>query len=269
MFKYLSFKDLTRSLLISIFVLLGLSGCTTEYNLATNQEETLLFGTEKEIKIGDSVAAQFEEHYKVINDVDISERVQGIFDRIIAVCDRRELVYIIKVVEEESINAISLPGGYIYIFKGVIDKVDNDDQLAGVIAHEVGHIAAKHGMKRLQASYGYGILQALAIASGDARVATGVQAVYTSLFLAHSRQDEFEADRLGVRYLKRAGYDPNEMAGFLKKLKEENEKAPIRAKSYGRTHPYVAERIAIVNQASKGELEFKDYLNLIGSENNY
>jgi predicted Zn-dependent protease len=239
------------------------SGCTTEYNLATQQQETLLYGTEKEVAIGEAVAAKMEEQHDIVTDIDINERVQRVLDRIVAVCDRKDIVYFIKVIDKDLLNAVSLPGGYIYVFKGLIEKVDNDDQLAGVIAHEVGHITARHAVKRIQGAYGALILQGLASQS-NAQVARGVNFALTSLFIEHSQEDEFQSDRLSIKYLKKAGYDPREMVRFLEKLKKEQEDAPLQKYSYWRTHPFVSQRIAVVNQEITGKLEFRDYLYLIG-----
>src|SRR3989338_6593717 len=250
-------------LLFSIFCLMTFSGCTTEYNLATQQQETLLYGTEKEVAIGDAVAAQWEAREELVTDVDVNERVQGILNRITAVCDRKDIIYFIKVIDKDLLNAVSLPGGYIYVFKGLIDKVDNDDQLAGVIAHEVGHITAKHAVKRIQNAYGALILQGLATQS-TAQVAKGVNFALTSLFIEHSQEDEFQSDRLSVKYLKKAGYDPRAIIKFLEKLKKEQEDTPLRQYSYWRTHPFVSQRISVVNQEITGKLEFRDYLNLMG-----
>jgi len=249
--------------ILSLWLMVFLTGCVTEYNLATQQEETFFYGTEKEVKIGAAVAEKIEAQYEIITDVDVNERVERILHRIVEVCDRKDIVYFIKVIDKDINNAVSLPGGYIYVFKGIIDMVDNDDQLAGVIAHEVGHITAKHGLKRLQSSYGALLLQILATQSNP-NVAGGTNLALTAFFLEHSKQDEFMSDRLGVKYLKKAGYDPREMVNFLKKLKAENEKAKMKLFSYWRTHPHVSQRISIVNQEITGKLEFRDYLNLIG-----
>ena len=242
------------------------AGCSTEYNLATNQQETLIYGTEKEMKIGEAVAQQFDSHFSIDNDAEINARVRKVLDRIVAVCDRQELVYTIKVIDEDKMNAVSLPGGYVYVYKGLLDKLDNDDQLAGVISHEIGHIAARHAIKRLQGSYGYLLLQILAVQSGSAGVASGVQAAYLSMFLAHSREDEYEADRIGIKYMREAGYNPEEMTSVLKKLKAQEDKEPSRELSYWRTHPYLSERISFSNKEVTGELQFKDYLNIMGND---
>ena len=245
---------------------LGLNGCSSEFNLATGQEESLMIGTEQEMKVGAAVAQQVEKEYKAIEDVDVNERVQKILDRIVAVCDRKDVVYSIKVLDDPALNAVSLPGGTIYVFKGMYDAVKSDDELAGVIAHEVGHVTAKHAVKRMQASYGYSLLQVLSVASGSANAAYGASALFASVFLAHARGDEFQADKLGVKYLKAAGYDPRAMIQVLERLEQEHEKNPSQPVSYFRTHPYINERIAIVNKEITGQLDFKGYLNITGHD---
>lgn len=250
---------------LSLLMMFFLIGCVTEYNLATGKEETLMYTTEKEVKIGEKVAAQIEKQYDVITDVDVNERVERILDKIVAVSDRRDLVYFIKVLDDdELLNAASIPGGYVYLFSGLMEKIENDDQLAGVIAHEVGHITAKHGLKRLQASYGALLIQVLAVEAGGGRVASGVNLALTSLFTEHSQKAEFESDRLGVKYMQKAGYDPKEMIKFLEIIKKENAKEPIRRFSYWKTHPHVTKRIAVVNQEITGQMKYRDYLILIG-----
>ena len=247
-------------------VTVGVTGCMSEYNLATHREETYLYGTDKEIKVGDSVARQLESHFPIDSEVEANQRVQRILERIVAVCDRKELVYTVKIIDEDKLNAVSLPGGYIYVYKGLIDKVDNDDELAGVIAHEVGHIAARHAMKRLETSMGYAVMQVLAVQSGSPALAQGVQTAYLAMFVGYSQEDEFLADKLGVKYMRVAGYDPEKMASMLHKLHANEQKEPLREFSYWRTHPYIPQRIANVNREITGELHFKDYLNLIGNE---
>ena len=242
---------------------LYIAGCSTEYNLATKQEETLVYGTDKEVSIGEAVSVKMEQQYDIVTDVDVNERAQRVLDRIAAVCDRKDIVYFIKVLDKDTMNAVSLPGGYVYIFKELFDELETDDQIAGVVAHEVAHITARHAVKRIQNAYGAMILQGLA-AQSNAKVAQGVNFALISLFSEYSQQDEFEADRLGVKYLKKAGYDPNAMVQVLVKLREDQEKNPAREYSYWRTHPFIPQRISIVNQAITGKLEFKDYLNLMG-----
>lgn len=248
-----------------IFLLLILCGCSTQYNTATNRQETLLYGDEKEKNIGASMAIQAEKQFMIDSDVDINERVDRILKKIVAVCDRQDLVYTVRVIDEDDVNAFSLPGGYVFLFKGLIERVKNDDQLAAVIAHEVAHVTAKHAMKRLQGAYGAMALEGLAIASGSGAAAIGTSLTASSVFLHNSRDDEFEADRLGIKYMAKAGYDPSEMRGMLAKLLEYQNKLPPRPLMYWRTHPYIPQRMAQASMAT-GKTEFRDYLNLTGED---
>lgn len=246
-------------LMIAIF-----SGCqVTEYNLATKQKELILYSTDKEVNMGFKFSQRVEEQLEMAEDVDLNEKAKAILDKIVAVCDRKDILYFIKIIDREEINALALPGGYIYIFKGVFDNADNDDQVAGVIAHEVAHINAKHAIKRVQGAYAALALQVAAAETGNVRAAN---IALNSLFTAYSQHDEYEADRLGVRYMKRAGYDPNEMVKFMEKIMAEQEKSPLKDFTYWKTHPNPAKRMAVIRQEISGSVDFRGYLNLTGSE---
>lgn len=251
--------------LLAVFLMIIFSGCSTEYNLATQKQETLIYGTEKEVKIGDAISEKIEKQFHLNTDIDVNERVQKIFKKIVAVSDRTDIVYIIKIIDKDYLNAVSLPGGYIYLFQGILDQAKNDDQIAGVIAHEVGHITARHGIKRLQASYGALLLQIAAVRSRGS-VARGLNLALTSVFMEYSQLAEFESDRLSVKYMKKAGYDSKEMMAFLKIMKDEKEKSSIGRFSYWKTHPNLAERISVVRQEITGVMDFRDYVQMIGNE---
>jgi septum formation protein len=254
--------------LLSLMMCVLLFGCVHhEYNLATQQQETYLVSTEREIAVGESVARHIEEQFTINTDLDLNERVSKIAERITAVCDRTELVYTVRIIDhEEEVNAFALPGGFIYLFKKLIDNTDSDDEIAGVIAHEIGHITARHAIKRMQAQHGYNLLMALSVATGQGHMAGGVHLAFASVISAYSRQDEMEADTLAVRYLERAGYDPMAIATFLEKLLEINANRPSRSFSYWRTHPYTSQRIAIVTKKASGEMSFRDYIRLTQEE---
>ncbi len=267
-------------MLVMMVSLYGCSGIMTNFNTATNEQENTVYTTDDEQKVGDSVAQEFEKDYKPLTDVALNERVERIGRKIASVCDRKELVYIVKIVEKEKkkgdrgddkpeVNAVSLPGGYVYIFKGLVDLVKSDDELAAVIGHEMGHIAARHAMKRLQASHA-GLLAVLAsIPAKSPDLSVGLSVAIDSLFIEYSQQDEMQADELGIKYLKAAGYDQRGMVTMLEKLQEYDRKQPIRPLSYGRTHPYTHERIANADRLIKGELSFRDWVRLTGEREEY
>jgi Zn-dependent protease with chaperone function len=252
--------------ILTLLVCLSFSSCATEYNLATQKQESLLYGTEREKNIGAAIAQSIEKELPMSADVDVNERAEKILKRIVEVCDRQELVYTIKVIDEDKLNAVSLPGGYIYLYKGLIDKVKTDDELASVIAHEVGHITAKHAMKRMQSVYSDLLLQIAAVTATNGNFSSGVNVALTSIFFAHAREDEFEADALGIKYMKKAGYDPAQAVSMLKLLKADQDKEPSRPFSYWRTHPFLTQRIAAAGQITNQRLEFRQYLNLTGEQ---
>lgn len=258
---YRMLKKLGISLTV-IFLFFILSGCSTEYNIVTGQEESFYYSTDKETQMGLAISRQVEEEYKPVEDPLLQKRVEDIGKKIAAVCDRKDIDYHFKVLEEEEVNAVSLPGGFVYINKGLIDKVANDNELAGVLAHEVGHIVARHSIKKLQALQGYSVLRLLvAVAPQGGSVGNAADVAFTELLLGYSREDELLADQLGARYAKLAGYDPHGMIDFLEKLQEINKRKPLRPKSYFRTHPYVADRIRVVKQELGEDINFKDYIN--------
>ena len=241
----------------------GLSGCVTEYNLATEQEEWIFYSTEKEVRMGESIAKAVEKEYKLVDDPLIQKRVEDIGKKIAQVCDRKEIDYYFKVIDDEEVNAFALPGGIIYVNSGLIERVANDDELACVLAHEVGHIVAKHSIKKLQAMMGYNFLRILMAQAPDSgKLVTGTDIAFVQIIAGYSREDELLADQLGARYARRAGFNPEAMISFLETLQEVTRRKPARPKSYIRTHPYVPDRIRVVKQELGEPLTFDDYINI-------
>lgn len=240
-----------------------ISGCATEYNIVTGEQETFYYSTDKEIQMGQAVLRQVEKEYKLVDDPLIQKRVQDIGKKIASVCDRKEIDYYFKVLDDEEINAVSLPGGFVYINKGLIDKVSDDDELACIVAHEVGHIVARHSVKKLQAFQGYSVLRILVAATaGSAEVGNAADIAFSEILMGYSREDELLADQLAARYAKLAGYDSQGMIRFLNKLEQIERRRPLRPKSYFKTHPYIPDRIRVVKQELGQDINFKDYINI-------
>jgi len=247
----------------SFLILFLISGCSSEYNIVTKKQEIYFYSTDKEVQMGVSISKQVEEQYKLTDDPLMQQRVETIGKRIVAVSDRKDIDYHFKVLNDKEINAVSLPGGFIYINSGVVEKVNSDDELAGVIAHEVAHVVARHSIKKLQAIMGYSLLRVLVAAApqgGD--VGSAADIAFSEILLGYGREDELLADQLAARYEKRAGYDPHAMIRFLEKLQEDNRHKPLRPKSYFKTHPYVPDRIRVVKQEIGEKIGFSDYINI-------
>ncbi len=244
------------------------SGCiTTEYNVATKKTDTMLYSTDKEVAIGDSVSKQVEKEYITVHDPEMNERLQRVGQKIVDVCDRKELFYRFRIIEDKKekdmVNAVSLPGGYVYVFKNLMNVAETDDELAGVLGHEVGHIVARHSIKRLQAIWGYNLLTILAAQSGSADVAQGTQLAYISLMMGYAQEDELLADQLGARYAQRAGYNPDGMIVFLKKLDERHKKEDPKELNYFRTHPFTAARVRATKEEMGEKINFDDFINTL------
>jgi MAF protein len=265
---YSIFKRLNISLLCLLLSLAFICGCATEYNVATGREDLILIDTQKEINIGRSASDQIERQFKLVQDPIIVSRVNQLGEKIVSVCDRKDISYRFAILNEDSINAVSLPGGFIYVNKGLVDFVKNDDELVAVLAHEVGHVVSKHSIKRLQAAMGLNILTILAaVGGGSSDAAYGTDVAAASLLTAYSREDELLADKLSSRYLRRAGFKPEAIISFLERLKQKKFNSPPGPGGfYLRTHPYTSERIAAIKEETGQELNFKDYIN---REQNY
>ena len=259
---YRMFKEIGIVIILFCFLF---SGCTTEYNVATRQEETYYYSTDKEVQIGQSIARHVTEQYKLTDDPLIQKRVEDIGKKIVAVCDRKDIDYHFYALAEKDVNAFSLPGGFVYVNKGLVDRVVNDDELACVMGHEIAHIVARHSIKRLQALQGYSFLRILvAVGARSSDVGNAADLAFSEILMGYSREDEMLADQLASRYAKAAGYDPHAMITFLTKLQEVERRSPERSyvHPYFKSHPYIPDRIRIVKQELGEEVNFKDYINI-------
>lgn len=214
------------------------------FNLAVmpKAEAGSLISKDQEISIGRDVAKQLEKQYGLVDDPALQERVNRIGQSMVAVCDRRDLQYSFKVLNSKEINAMAAPGGYIYVFKGLIDLMPSDDELAGVIGHEIGHVVKRHTVKQMEKSLGLGIL--FGVVFGD-KGAFLQNLALNAIMAGHSRDDEREADKLGFYHSYNAGYNPYSMLIGLQKLSELDQKYHYDLFS---DHPEGRARVALVQK---------------------
>lgn len=192
-----------------------------------------------EIEIGKKVGKELERAYKLSPDKAAQERVERLGRALAAVSERPELPYTFKVLAVDEINALALPGGPVYVFKGLADYM-TDDELAGVIGHEIGHIVKRHSIKQMEKSTGMGILMLLLL--GDK--AMPLQTLVQQLAMAgYSRDDEKEADYMGFQLTSKAGFNPYSMQLGLEKLAKVS-----NAPDYGlfSSHPEPETRVALL-----------------------
>lgn len=245
---------------------LALTGCSSHFNLASQREGYTLISTTREVETGARLARVVERELPLLADAPAQARVRQIGERLAAVAERHEVMYRFGVIDEDEVNAFSLPGGWVYVYRGLIEKTASDDELASVIAHEIAHISARHSMNRYEAGIGAQLLQ-LAVLATRQPGAAGAGIAAQAARLAYARKDELEADRLAVKYLREAGYDPAAMLAFLKTLQEVHvERKPrympkLTRPQYALTHPFVPERLRTVKEALYGVADYIDYLN--------
>jgi len=228
------------------------------------------YSLEKEIALGKQLATEVERQAKIINDPVIAEYVNRVGQNLVRNSDAK-VPFTIKVIDSEEVNAFALPGGFFFVNSGLILKADNEAELAGVMAHEIGHVAARHGTKQATRGEiaqlgmiplifmggwtGYGIYQAASVL-----VPVG--------FLKFSRAMESEADLLGLEYMYKAGYDPTAFVDFFEKIETLEKRKPGTMAKVFSTHPPTDARIQAAQKNIQEYLKAKPEYVLTTSEFN-
>ena len=203
------------------------------------------YSIEKQVQMGKQFAAQVESSVKLINDSTVTEYVNRIGQNLVRNSDAK-VPFTIKVIDSDEVNAFALPGGFFYVNSGLVLAADNESELAGVMAHEIAHVAACHAAREqtrgqlanlasiplifVGGGLGYGVYSAASIA-------------LPMTFLRFSRGFETEADYLGLQYLYKSGYDPQSFIAFFEKLKAQEKKKPGFLSKAFSTHPQTPDRI--------------------------
>lgn len=204
-------------------------------------------GIESEVKLGRQLAAQVEREAKLVDDPIITEYVNRVGQNIVLHSDAK-VPFTIKVIDSDEVNAFALPGGFFFVNKGLVLAADNEAELAGVMAHEIAHVAARHGMENeaKMRAMDIGLLAGILLGGPIlSNVLYNTGGLIEGLsFLKFTRGAEEEADKLGVQYMWAAGYDPNAMATMFEKLEAKNKKKPGTIAKLFATHPAPPDRRA-------------------------
>lgn len=215
----------------------------------------LASGTEKEVKMGRMLAAQVDKEAKFVEDPIITEYVNRVGQNIVLHSDAK-LPFTIRVIDSDEVNAFALPGGFFYVNKGLVLAADNEAELAGVMAHEIAHVTARHAMEnqRKMELMDYGMLAGILLGGPIISnvLYNGAGFFEGMAFLKFTRGAEEEADKLGVQYMWAAGYDPGAMATMFEKLEAKNKKKPGTIAKLFQDHPAPADRRqAAINLAAR------------------
>ena len=219
--------------------------------------------TEKEVRLGRELAAEVDRQAKFIDDPIITEYVNRVGQNIVLHSDAK-VPFTIKVIDSDEVNAFALPGGFFYVNKGLLLAADNEAELAGVMAHEIAHVCARHAVENnTKAS----LLEYLAI--GTSIFLGGIPGmIYQNTanlgllgaFMKFSRSAESEADKLGVQYMYAAGYDPGAMATMFEKLEAKNKKKPGLISRAFASHPAPPDRRAAALALAARFPEHEEYV---------
>jgi len=237
-------KKLIPALLVLTFLA---AACATS---GVNKGQFNLYDAQSEAKLGNELAAQMLSEYRkkgqVYEDPAANNYLNNLGQRLVQVLPEKLYPYHFYIVKTPEVNAFAIPGGHIFIFTGLINYCENEAELAGVMAHEAGHIVARHGTEQLSAQMAAAAAGAVLVAGLSGQVdpqvsQLAVDVVSTGVFLAYSRKDEREADDIGARTVIKAGINPSGMVNFFDRLsKKQGKMSDIEV--FLSTHPDPGDR---------------------------
>lgn len=222
------FKSMVISALVAVF-----TGCA--FNPATNRPDLVLMSEEKEVEIGREMHQKLVDSTPIYRDPVLNAYVEHVGQKIAAASDRPDLGYHFTIIDSQDINAFALPGGYIYINRGLLTYLQSEAEMAAVLAHEIGHITARHAVRQKTAAAGAGVASVLSVLVTGSGVVGDVANLWsTAAVKGYGRDMELEADRFGAQYMYNAGYDPQAMINVIALLKDQETFARRRARVEGK-----------------------------------
>ncbi len=228
-----------RSVALILLALAGFAAGGCAINPATGKREFTLITPAQEAAMGREGYAAAVAEFGAYDDAALSAYVDSVGRRVARASDQPELPWKFTVLDDQVVNAFAMPGGYIYVTRGLLAHMQSEAQLAGVLAHEIGHVTARHSARRItqQQLTGLGFGLASAVSPSFRRYGAVAEQGLGLLMLKYSRDDETQADELGVRYASTSGYDPREIPGTYRTLQRIAARAGQSLPVYFSTHP--------------------------------
>jgi predicted Zn-dependent protease len=235
-------RVLAPAALAAVLLYAGTAGARSSFNLISIDEEWAMRG---------ALHQQAAQQLRFVNDPPAQSYINQLGRRIAAQTPLRDRPWDFFIVDDPAVNAFTLPGGLVYVNRGLIEEAASLDELAGAMAHEIGHGNARHGTRMMTRSYGYSLVASLLLGRnpgyGKQLLA---QLIGTGLLTHHSRDAEREADSLGVGYAYQAGFDPGGSARFFRELLHVQSHRPGRVEQFFASHPLTEERIVNAEAAA-------------------
>lgn len=255
---------------IIILLTVCIAGCSV--HPLTLEREFNIVSEQKELDIGRAAHPQIIQQFGFYHNTELQRYINEVGQKLVKVCRRRDITYHFTLLDDKIENAFAIPGGYIYITRGLLALLNSEAELAGVLAHEIGHVVGKDSATLMSQS----MLAQFATLAGVAGAATSsgsgsdllmaTNQLFNSIMLGFSRKKEHLADEQGVEYMFEAGYDPMQITSFMRSLSYKSQ-GPTGIQQYLVTHPYIFDRISRVEAKCKVVLTMRDTMGQIQNIN--
>jgi len=257
------------SIYIFLFLMVFIASCAV--NPVTGERQLSLYSEQDEIAIGKQTDVQIRNQYGIYNDPALNEYVARVGASLGPYTHRSHLEYHFAVLDSPVVNAFAVPGGYVYVTRGILALMRSEAELAVVLGHEMGHVNARHSIHRMSEQTLFGL--GLAVGSSLNRTVADIAGIagvgIQLLFLKYSRDDEKQADQLGVEYSRKGSYNPGEMIGFFTSLEKMGDLSGSHSiPGFLSTHPLTSERIQntkdmLIESDGKLQVKHTPYLNKV------
>ncbi len=259
-----------KKLIVIILFMTLFSACSN----APKQNSLTFVTFDEEMSLGKQMVIESTRRFKLIRNMKINDFVNRLAKKIGLVSDWDGLTYTVYVINEPDVCHFSLPGGHVYLFRGILDQAENTAQIAGIIAHEIAHIAHRHGVDRLSQKYAYALAAQSVIGENPEIASHLIRNLYTkTTILDYPKEHEFLADKKAIQYCWKANYDPAEYGRFIRKFYLLAAEQPENFRLLLSTHPDTRERYQFIRKElkdvpekqslEKGLNEFKEIKSLV------
>jgi len=247
---------------------LSAGGCMV--NPVTFEQQFNIISEERELNIGRAAHPQIVEYFGYYHNQPLQRYVDRVGQKLVLVCKRDDIDYTFTVLDSDEVNAFAVPGGYVYITRGLLAMLNNEAEMAGVLAHEIGHVVGRDSAALMsqnmlaQAAVLAGAVGAAAGGGGGADVAAASMQLFNALMLGFSREREYLADEQSVDYMFAAGYDPVRVRDFMMSLSQIGQ-GPSGPQQYMMTHPFIFDRVARIESHAKVVRTMRDTMGQLNS----
>lgn len=238
--------------IITLFLFFSACSTVTTINPVTLKKDFNLISEDTEIAIGRKADPSIVQEFGYYNDPSLQAYVNEVGQKLVKVCPRRNITYHFKVLDSPIENAFAMPGGYIYITRGLLALLNSEAELAGVLAHEIGHVVGRDSANLISEGIAMQLLTLGSAAAGPTgrEMMQATNLLFNAIMLGYGREKEYLADAQAVEYMFKAGYDPQQMSAFQARLSKKGQ-TPVGYQQYLITHPDIFDRIGRTSAQAK------------------